>query len=123
MEARRYIENARIILYMHELSMPCRAIKSLLIAGDVRFTEKIINPFNGELKSPEILKLNPAGSIPFITVNGEPFLESQAIMRFLCGVCPSLNAYYPVDPFKKHQVDALLDFNGTEFRPKSIKPL
>jgi len=76
MEARRIMENSRVVLYMHELSMPCRAIKSLLLAGDVRFEENIINPFNGELKSPEILKLNPAGSIPFITVNGVPYLES-----------------------------------------------
>lgn len=50
MDARRYIDNSRIILFMHELSMPCRAIKSLLHAGDVRFEERIINPFNGELK-------------------------------------------------------------------------
>ena len=31
--------------------------------------------------------------------------------------------FFPDDAFKRHAVDALLDFNGTEFRPASVKPL
>ena len=79
--------------------------------------KKILDVMTGEHKSPEMLKINPAGTIPFITVNNEPFLESSAILRFICQICPTLASFYPIDPYKKHQVDALLDFNGTEFRP------
>lgn len=74
---------AAIVLYMHELSMPSRAIKSLLVAGDVRYEERVLDTFAGEHKTPEIMALNPSGTIPFITIDGKPYLESQAILRLL----------------------------------------
>lgn len=63
-------KDSTIVLYWHEISMPSRAIKALLVAGNVLFLEEIVNPFNGDLKRPEILHLNPSGTIPFITVDG-----------------------------------------------------
>jgi hypothetical protein len=36
---------------------------------------------------------------------------------------PALSHYYPADPYKKHQVDSLLDFSGSELRPVTGKPL
>jgi len=42
----------------------------------VKFEEITVDIFSGEQKSPEILKINPAGSVPFITVNGEVYTES-----------------------------------------------
>ena len=32
---KKKMDNAKIVLYMHELSQPCRAVKSLLEAGHV----------------------------------------------------------------------------------------
>lgn len=103
--------------------MPCRAIKALLLAGNVTFEDKVLDIFKEEHKSPEMLKLNPSGTVPFVTIDGKGYSESQAILRLLCQVCPELRRFYPDDPFMRHKIDALLDFNGTSFRPASLKPL
>ena len=50
-----------LTLYWSLGSQPSRALKSLLVAGDVQHEEKQINILTGEHKSPEILELNPRG--------------------------------------------------------------
>lgn len=41
----------------------------------------------------------------------------------LCQLFPELQAFYPTDPFSRHKIDALLDFNGTELRPVCKTPM
>ena len=85
---------AKIKLYWFVPSQPSRAIKSLLVAGDVVHEEQFLDVFKGEHKSPEILAINPAGTLPFITVNGNAFSESAAILRYLSNKFASLNKFY-----------------------------
>ena len=67
-----------------------------------------------------MLKINPVGSIPFITVDGEPLYESAAILRYLAVKFPSLNQFYPEGAEHRAMIDAALDFNGTSFRGPSM---
>ena len=80
-----------IKLYWATISQPSRAIKSLLVAGDVPHEEAVLDILKGENRTPEMLAINPAGSLPFITVDGEPLYESAAILRYLAVKFPSLN--------------------------------
>ena len=73
-----------------------------------------------EHKSPEILAINPAGTIPFITVDGEPLFESAAILRYIAVKFPSCNSFYPGGPEQRAMIDAGLDFNGTSLRKASM---
>merc|ERR1712127_206391 len=109
-----------IALYHFELSQPSRALKSLLEAGDVPFESHSANILKGEHKTEEMLKINPVGSLPFITVDGEPLYESAAILRYLAVKFPSLNQFYPEGAEHRAMIDAALDFNGTSLRPASI---
>ena len=34
---------------------------------------------------PEILKYSPAGSLPFLVIDGVVYKETVALMRYLCG--------------------------------------
>ena len=65
-----------IKLYWSVVTPSSRAIKSLLVAGDIEHSEVIVDLNKGENKSPEILKLNPAGTVPFMIVKGKVFTES-----------------------------------------------
>ena len=80
-----------IKLYWHTLCQPCRAVKALLVAGGVEHEDKFLDMFNLEHRSPEILAINPAGKLPFITVDGEPLFESAAILRYIAVKFPSCN--------------------------------
>lgn len=70
---------------------------------------------NGEHQHPEILKLSPSGQIPFLVVDGDTFLEANAILRLLCRICPELGSLYPDDAFTKAKVDQMLDFQMSSF--------
>jgi len=82
-------------LYWHPASQPARAVKSLLVAGGIEHEDQVLEFLKGEHKTPEMLALNPAGKIPFITLDGKTYNESASILRFLARKYPSLQKYYP----------------------------
>jgi len=88
----------KIDLYHYQMSQPSRAIHALLIAGDVPFENHVVDFMKGESKKPEFLALNPSGTVPFILVDGEPFYESAAILRFIATLIPSCASFYPEGP-------------------------
>lgn len=65
---------------------------------------------NEEHLHPDLLKINPSGKIPFVVIDDEKFVETNATIRFLCRICPELEELYPDDVFTKAKVDQLLDF-------------
>lgn len=76
-------DGPKITLYWCVVSQPSRAIQALLTAGDVQFESKHLDIFKGENRTPEMLAINPAGSLPFLLVDNEPLYESAAILRYL----------------------------------------
>lgn len=73
--------------------------------------------FKEENKSPEILKLNPEGKVPFVVINGEVYTESASVLRLIAQIMKPLASYYPNDPFIRQKIDSALDFNGFTLRP------
>ena len=67
----------------------------MLDAGNVKHDAIHVSIVKGEHKTPELKAINPAGSIPFITVDDVPYYESAAILRYLAVRCPELNKFYP----------------------------
>lgn len=61
------------------------------------------------------MKINPSGQIPFLVVDDEAFVETNAILRMLCRICPELDILYPDDAFTKARVDQMLDFETSSF--------
>jgi glutathione S-transferase len=112
---------ADIKLYWSLASPPSRAVKALLVAGDIEHDEQLIDVTKGQGKTPEMLKLNPLGTVPFVVVKGKTYTDSQAIMRYLAMKYPSLNKYYPnKTPENKAHIDIGLDFCCTSLKPTSV---
>ena len=109
------IKFSKITLYWHMIDPNSRAIKALLLAGGVKHSEVYLDVTKDEHKKPEILELNPLGQIPFMTIDSETVVESNAILRMLTRICPELDQYYPSNAFQRAKVDQLLDFKGTSF--------
>ena len=74
---------SKLVLYYSLPSQPSRALLSLLKAGNVEYEAKHLDMMKGEHKAPEILAINPVGTVPFITVDDRPMFESAAILRYL----------------------------------------
>lgn len=45
-------------------------MKAFLLAAGAPHSERIVDIMAGEHKSPEMLALNPAGQLPFLTIDG-----------------------------------------------------
>ena len=58
-------------------SQPAKAVKSLCIMGQVPHGDKHLDIFKGENRTPEMMKLNPSGQVPFIAVNGMAQYKNQ----------------------------------------------
>ena len=95
------LQSAKIDLYWNMFSQPSRAVKSLLDAGNVKYSDHHLDLFKGEHKQPDILKINPAGQVPFVVINGEVCTESAATLRLLASVVKPLNVYYPNNAFTR----------------------
>ena len=73
-----------LALYWTIVSQPSRAIKTLLLAGEVEHEDHELDHWAGDFKKPEYLAINPEGKVPCIVVDGKTMVESAAILRYLC---------------------------------------
>ena len=83
-------------------------------AAGIPFEDKEID---GNLKSPEILALNPKGTMPFIMIGDKVYTESASILRYLAAKYPQANKYYPEDLTTRFEVEKALDYVGNTLRP------
>ena len=105
-------------LYFDYVSQPSRAVvhTAHLLGLDAKLNW--IQIFKGENKAPSYLQVNPKGSVPCMVEDDFKLAESASIMRYLCNSKGGPEHLYPgADSKKRAQIDALLDFSGTSFRP------
>ena len=108
------------------MSQPARALKAFLDDSGIAYTEHHLDMFAGEGKKPEILAINPKGTVPFITYGEEKTLmiESVAIMRFLATVEPEkAGKFYSGDAMQKYHIDKWCDFYHDSFRPAFVRQI
>ena len=63
-------EGPDITLYWFHGSQPSRAIKAFMLAAGAPHSERVVDMMGGEHKTPDMLALNPAGQLPFLTIEG-----------------------------------------------------
>jgi glutathione S-transferase len=68
----------------------------------------------GELKSPDMLKINPFGQMPSMKDGNFCLAESGAILRYLANTY-AIDAYGGFDAKKRAEIDWVLDWQGTNF--------
>ena len=110
-------------LYWVQLSQPSRALKTFLLDSGIPHQDHELG--FGEQKKPEFLAINPAGTVPFMTLDGKLMTETVALIRLLCRQHPALaDRFYPsADHFKKYQIDKWCDFYTDALRPAFISEL
>lgn len=105
----------QITLYWNLGDANSRSIRAFLQNSKQNVQFVSVDLLSNENYDPEILKLNPSGSIPFVVIEDETFVESNAILRMLCRICPEFESMYPEDAFHKASVDQILDFETSSF--------
>ena len=109
-------------VYWNLGSQPGKAVKAFLLTKNIPHEDHHVDMGKMEHKSEEILKLNPMGQIPFITVDGKPFRESTAILRYFADRYPELHEFYPNFSLEERmKIDQVLEWNTSFFRPNLYK--
>lgn len=108
-----------IELYWALPSQPSRALKAYLEDAGIPYTDRHLDISKGEQRTPEILKLNPKGTVPFIVSDGKTMIETVAIMRYLAKMHPTqLDRLYPKGDLKKrYTIDKWCDWYTQDLRP------
>jgi glutathione S-transferase len=71
-------------------SQPIRAIKTVLLMGNIPHTEHNLSLWDGDTRKEEFLKIYPHGKIPLITQGDFKLGESNAILKYLCDTYSSV---------------------------------
>lgn len=75
-----------------------------------------------QIKEPEFLKLNPAGSVPVLLIDGEPLTQNVAILNFIADMAPQAKLAGDGTPRSRAEVNRWLAFINADVHP-SYKPL
>jgi len=97
-----------VILYGADLSSPSNKVRFVLHALNLTYDYKRISIREGQNRTPEFLKLHPAGKVPVIDDNGFVLFESNAIIKYLAQ--KNNSSLYPLDLEQKSLIDQWIDF-------------
>src|SRR5688500_13749210 len=81
--ARRCFVTARMELYHYWRSSCSWRVRWALNHKGLAYMSHTVNLLTGEQRSPNYLKLNPAGTLPTLVVNGTAYADSVAILEWL----------------------------------------
>jgi glutathione S-transferase len=99
-----------LTIYGFNFSSPSNKVRFTANALGITYDYKQVNLMAGEQKSPEFLKINPAGRVPAIDDNGFKIFESTAIIKYLAD--KNNSPLYPKDLQKRAVVDQWIDFSN-----------
>ncbi|CAG7820229.1 unnamed protein product [Allacma fusca] len=74
---------AKPILYSFSHSSCTWRVRLALNYKDIAYETRVVNLSRGETRDPEFLKVNPAGHIPALVVNGKVLAQSMAILEYI----------------------------------------
>lgn len=95
-------------IYGGDLSAPSNKVRFVANALDLKYEYVRVSLRDGEHRTPEYLKLHPAGKIPVIDDDGFVLFESGAIIKYLAA---KENSWlYPVDLRQRALVEQWMDF-------------
>ena len=75
-----------------------------------------LNSRNGQLRSPEFLRLNPKHKVPVLIIDGHPLTENLAIQVWIARHFPAAKLL-PADPMLEIRALSLMSFFGSGIHP------
>jgi len=116
---------ASITCYWSNVSQPSRAMKAFLDDSGIPYVDHPVDMLKGEnYTDPEVTKYSPAGSLPFLVIDGVVYKETVALMRYLAGKYPDKAGkfYAPPDDLEtRYEIDKWCDFYTDAFRPAFVR--
>ncbi|XP_054738990.1 glutathione S-transferase 1-like [Anastrepha obliqua] len=103
----------KIVLYAIGGSAPSRAVLLTLKALNVPFEYKFLNLLTGENRTPAYLAINPHGTVPALSDDGEILTDSHAIITYLVDKYGTDDSLYPKDLIKRAKVNQFLFYEAT----------
>lgn len=103
-------------------SPPCRAVMILARQIGLKLNLIDVHLFNGDQKTAEFERINPAKLIPVLNDNGFILAESRAILAYLVSKYSPNNKLCPLDPVKRAEIDRVNYLTAELFiRGKAIR--
>mmetsp|Transcript_12004 Transcript_12004/g.36593 ORF Transcript_12004/g.36593 Transcript_12004/m.36593 type:complete len:212 (-) Transcript_12004:859-1494(-) len=105
-----------LILYGSPLSQPTRSVKLLLTENGIDHEFRSVKLRENQQRSPEFLRLNPAGKVPVIDDRGFVLSEAAAILIYICE-SRGLESWLPSDDVKlRAEINRWLHWGHTNTR-------
>ena len=89
-------KNTKEIVFYTNPESRARIVRRMLEEVGQPYTVKVLN-YNGEMKTPEYLKVNPLGKVPAIQHGDLVVTETAAICAYLADQFPEKNLAPPLD--------------------------
>ncbi|XP_034230779.1 glutathione S-transferase 1-like [Thrips palmi] len=100
-----------LTVYGHQISPPVRSVLLTCKALGIEYKFQLVDLMSGEHKKPDLMKINPEGTVPFIQ-DGDFFLsESHAILTYL-GDKAGNDSWYPKDIKQRATIQHRLHFDN-----------
>lgn len=109
-------ESGKLQVFWDPHSQPSRAVVIFCRINKIECEEVYISLPTGAHKTPEYLKINPAGQVPAINDNGFSLFESSAILKYLSASRGAPDHWYPKDLKLRAQIDCVLDWHISNTR-------
>ncbi|KAK2077263.1 hypothetical protein QBZ16_004897 [Prototheca wickerhamii] len=106
----------KLQVYYYCLSAPSRAVRVFVETNNIPHDLHTVSVVAGETHSPEYLKINPVGTVPFIQDADFGLVDSGAIMAYLSDRFDVPNHWYPKDIKARAKVNAVLLWHGSTLR-------
>lgn len=100
---------SELSLYYFPLSTTSQKVRLCQHHKGITLSERIIDLMKLDQLSPEYLKLNPAGQVPTLLVDGQPLYEASIINEFLEEQFPE-KPLLPRDPVRRARVRAFTKY-------------
>ncbi|CAG7820227.1 unnamed protein product [Allacma fusca] len=108
---------SRPILYAFHVSSCSWRVRIALAHKKIEHDIRVVNIVNRESRSPEYMsKVNPAGQIPALEVNGNVIAESLAILEYLEEVYPQ-KPLLPKEAIERAKVREICELIATGIQP------
>ncbi|MEM6681940.1 MAG: glutathione S-transferase family protein [Pseudomonadota bacterium] len=105
-------------LYHYPMRACSHVTFTALVETGLEFSDQSIDIVKGQQKSPEYLKIHPAGKVPALVVDGATLTENAAMLMYINGLAPDAGLLPAAsDSFDQAKVFADLVWVSATFHP------
>jgi maleylacetoacetate isomerase len=107
---------SKLVLYSYWRSSSAFRVRFALNLKGIAYETKPVNLLEGAHLQDEHKARSPLGVVPCLEIDGEPFVESVALVELLDELFPE-PPLYPKDPFDRARVRALVELVNADTQP------